>query len=151
LSISFGSYQEDGHSICCLTLDPEELRANVKQTLNVDWDALKAGRDLAGQVVFVGIYDGQVIWAVHDYIGLTVTEIRHGGATVSDHLRRELHGLFETADKYHVPEIYDWVKSIGGYFRRYNGGVLAEWVTGDLSLTPPLDLESRATLAFLQV
>ncbi|KAF8523092.1 phosphatase 2C-like domain-containing protein [Hysterangium stoloniferum] len=124
--------EEDGHTICCLTLDPDELRANVKQTLKLDWEPLKAGRDLAGQVVFVGIYDG------------------HGGVTVSDHLRRQLHILFETVDKYHVPEVYDWVKSIGGYFKRYKGGVLAEWVTGDLSLTPPLDLESRATLAFLQ-
>lgn len=75
----------------------------------------------------------------------------HGGAVVSDHLRRELQGLFESVDKSQIPEVYKWVKSLGGYFKRYQGGVLGKWDKTSLISSPPLDLESRATLAFLQV
>lgn len=75
----------------------------------------------------------------------------HGGAIVSDHLRRELQGLFESVDKSQIPEVNRWVKSLGGYFKRYQGGVLRRWDTDGPSPSPPLDLESRATLAFLQV
>jgi protein phosphatase PTC6 len=75
----------------------------------------------------------------------------HGGAVVSDHLHRELQGLFESVDKSQVPGVNGWVKSLGGYFKRYQGGVLRKWDSDKLPSSPPLDLESRATLAFLQV
>ncbi|KAF8521514.1 phosphatase 2C-like domain-containing protein [Gautieria morchelliformis] len=126
------SYQEDGHSVCCLAIEPDELQTSLKQHHGIDWNPDTLGRDLAGQVVFVGIYDG------------------HGGAVVSDHLHRELQGLFESVDKSQVPGVNGWVKSLGGYFKRYQGGVLRKWDSHDLPSSPPLDLESRATLAFLQ-
>jgi hypothetical protein len=40
------------------------------------------------------------------------------------------------------------MKELGGYFRRFKGGALAPWINGD---GPPLDLEARATQAFLEV
>ena len=76
---------------------------------------------------------------------------RHGGASVSEHLHRELHGLFESVDKSQIPEVYDWIKSLGGYFKRYKGGALAKWTHEGPSSASPLDFEARATLAFLQV
>ncbi|GJJ08791.1 hypothetical protein Clacol_003010 [Clathrus columnatus] len=134
VSVSRGvrSYQEDGHNVSCIFIDPEELQVGLKQSHGIEWNLNKIYKDVANQVVFVGIYDG------------------HGGSTVSDHLRKELHSLFESVDKSQIPEVYDWVKSLGGYFKRYKGGALAQWVTDDHYGTPPLDLEARATLAFLQ-
>jgi len=52
-------------------------------------------------------------------------------------------------DKSNIPELYAWMKEIGGYFKRFKGGALAPWIHGDPS--PPLDLEARATQAFLEV
>lgn len=52
------SYQEDGHSVCCLAIEPDELQASLKQYHNIHWNPDSVGRDLASQVVFVGIYDG---------------------------------------------------------------------------------------------
>ena len=65
-------------------------------------------------------------------------------------LHQNLHGIFESANKSQIPEVLGWAKELGGYFRRYKGGVLQPWATH-----PPtdreLDLEARATLAFLEV
>lgn len=52
------SSQEDGHSVCCLAIEPEELRLSLKQHHNIYWNPDNVGRELASQVVFVGIYDG---------------------------------------------------------------------------------------------
>ncbi|KIJ26130.1 hypothetical protein M422DRAFT_77025 [Sphaerobolus stellatus SS14] len=129
------SYQEDGHSVCCLELNPEELRESVLRSQNYEWDPDKARRELAGQVVFVGIYDG------------------HGGPAISIYLRQHLHELFENVEKSQIPEVHTWIKSLGGYFKRHRGGVLTKWLVDspeEMQKTPPLDLEARATLAFLE-
>jgi protein phosphatase PTC6 len=73
----------------------------------------------------------------------------HGGSAVAQYLRQELHGLFESVDKSNIPELYAYMKEIGGYFKRFNGGALAPWIKGEPST--PLDLEARATQAFLEV
>ena len=89
---------------------------------------------MARQVLFVGIYDG------------------HGGSTVSQYLRQELHGFFESADKSHVPDLLAWAKELGGYFRRFKGGVLTPWLRPESpEAQRKLDLEARATLAFFEV
>lgn len=75
---------------------------------------------------------------------------RHGGSTVAQYLRQELHGLFESVDKDHIPELYLWIKEQGGYFKRFRGGALAPWIHQSDG-TPPLDLEARATQAFFEV
>ncbi|SRR6266550_8865153 len=75
---------------------------------------------------------------------------RHGGSGVSQYLRQELHGLFESADKASIPELYTWTKEIGGYFKRFKGGALTPWIHGVVD-TPCLDLEARATQTFFEV
>ncbi|KIP12483.1 hypothetical protein PHLGIDRAFT_498487 [Phlebiopsis gigantea 11061_1 CR5-6] len=127
-------YQEDFYAFSALSLDPEELRVTVKKHHGTDWDPSALPEALARQVLFVGIYDG------------------HGGSTVSQYLRQELHGFFESADKSHVPEMLEWAKELGGYFRRFRGGVLAPWANPDSpDAQHKLDLEARATLAFFEI
>jgi protein phosphatase PTC6 len=73
---------------------------------------------------------------------------------VSQYLRQELHGVFEKVHRHDIPEVIEWVREIGGYFKRYDGGILKPWVMdgpideGTMEGLPPLDLASRATLAF---
>ncbi|KAJ7225633.1 protein serine/threonine phosphatase 2C [Mycena pura] len=123
-------HQEDFHSFATLSLDPEELRLSVKKAHGVDWDPSSVGV-LSKQAVFVGIYDG------------------HGGSGVAQYLRQELHGLVESVNKSMIPELYAWTQELGGYFKRFKGGVLAPWINGGES--EPLDLEARMTLAFFDV
>ncbi|OJT10072.1 Protein phosphatase 2C -like protein [Trametes pubescens] len=123
-----------GSARLALSLDPAELALSFKKAHNVDWDPSELQPALARQVLFVGIYDG------------------HGGSTVSQFLRQELHGLFENVHKEQIPELYAWTKELGGYFRRFNGGVLAPWIDPDSpDFQRELDLEARATLAFFEV
>ncbi|KAI6008285.1 phosphatase 2C-like domain-containing protein [Pisolithus orientalis] len=126
------SHQADYHALAALCLDVDGLRSSIQKTLNFDWVPENPKDRVARQVVFVGLYDG------------------HGGSTVSQFLRQELHGLFESVDKSHIPELFLWIKHQGGYFKRFTGGVLAPWIhhAGD---SPPLDLEARATQAFFEV
>lgn len=49
-----------------------------------------------------------------------------------------------------IPEMYEWVREIGGYFRRWRGGALSPWVH-DPNYQEEMDLEARATLAFFEV
>lgn len=69
---------------------------------------------------------------------------------MSQFCRQELHALFENVDKSHIPEMYAWIREIGGYFKRFRGGALAPWTQG-VEGKPELDLEARATLAFFEV
>ncbi|KAI0348403.1 protein serine/threonine phosphatase 2C [Trametopsis cervina] len=128
------SYQEDFYTFSALSLDPEELRLTVKKFHGLDWDPSSIPAPLARQVLFVGIYDG------------------HGGSTVSQYLRQELHGFFESAHKSHVPEMLEWAKELGGYFRRFRGGALAPWARPESpDAQKEMDLEARATLAFFEI
>ncbi|TBU63636.1 protein serine/threonine phosphatase 2C [Dichomitus squalens] len=127
-------YQEDFYAFAALSLDPEELRLSYKKAHNLDWVPSELPTTLARQMLFVGIYDG------------------HGGSTVSQFCRQELHGLFENVHKSQVPEVYAWAKELGGYFRRFTGGVLSPWLDQNAeSYQQELDLEARATLAFFEV
>ncbi|KAF8973697.1 phosphatase 2C-like domain-containing protein [Flammula alnicola] len=125
------SQQEDFYGFATLSLNPDELRLSVKKAHGVDWNPDKVGDIFARQVLFVGIYDG------------------HGGSAVSQYLRQELHGLFESVDKSMIPELFAWIKEIGGYFKRFQGGAIAPWIDGKNN--EELTLEARATLAFFEV
>lgn len=126
--------QEDFYAYVCLSLDPEELRLSLQKAHRIDWDISNVPPVLARQVLFVGIYDG------------------HGGSTVSQFLRQELHGLFENVDKSQIPDLFVWATELGGYFKRFKGGVLAPWIRPDSpQANSKLDLEARATLAFFEV
>lgn len=74
----------------------------------------------------------------------------HGGSAVAQYLRQELHGLLENVTKTHIPELFLWIKEIGGYFKRFRGGALAPWIDGTEG-TPEMDLEARCTQAFFEV
>ena len=106
----------------------------LKKAHYFDWDPSYLPPALARQLLFVGIYDG------------------HGGSTVSQFLRLELHGLFESAHKSHVPDVFEWAKEQDGYFRRFKGGAIAPWIDPDRpEAKRDLDLEARATLTFFEV
>ncbi|KAF5313286.1 hypothetical protein D9619_002991 [Psilocybe cf. subviscida] len=125
------SHQEDFYGFASLSLDPKELQLSVKKAHNVDWDPESVGGTLSQQVLFVGIYDG------------------HGGSAVAQYLRQELHGLFESVNKPMIPELFAWIKEIGGYFKRFKGGAITPWKDGNAQ--EELTLEARATLAFFEV
>ncbi|KAF5385416.1 hypothetical protein D9757_005382 [Collybiopsis confluens] len=127
------SYQEDFYAFSALSLDPEELQISLKKSFDIDWDPERVGHVFSRQVVFAGIYDG------------------HGGPAVSGYLRQELHGLFESVQPLMIPELFAWIKELGGYFKRYKGGPLTPWITEPTDSSPKLDLEARAATAFFEV
>ncbi|KAE9408214.1 protein serine/threonine phosphatase 2C [Gymnopus androsaceus JB14] len=126
-------HQEDFYAFSALSLDPEELQIGLKKKLGIEWDPSRVGDVFARQAVFVGIYDG------------------HGGPAVSGFLRQELHGLFESVHPSMIPELFAWIKELGGYFKRYKGGPLAPWIDDSNQAPPKLDLEARAATAFFEV
>lgn len=71
---------------------------------------------------------------------------------MSQFLRLELHGLFESAHKSQVPDVFAWAKEQDGYFRRFKGGAIAPWIHPEKpEAKRDLDLEARATLTFFEV
>lgn len=89
------------------------------------------------------------MYSIYTFV-LILLCIRHGGHEVSKYLQSELHSLFETVTPNLIPEAYQWIKSFGGYFRRFHGGALSEWVDNP-NTSASFDLDARSTLAFLQV
>ena len=70
---------------------------------------------------------------------------------MSQYLRQELHGLLESVDKAHIPEMYAYVKEFGGYFKRFSGGLLSPWINSSIESAGEMDLHARATLTFFEV
>ncbi|KAF8922702.1 phosphatase 2C-like domain-containing protein [Mucidula mucida] len=126
------SNQEDFYAFATLSLDPQELAGNLKKYHKISWDPQSVGNMFADQLTFIGIYDG------------------HGGSAVSQFLRQELHGLFESAKKEDIPELYEFTSELGGYFKRWRGGALIPWIN-DPKCTTFYDIEARATQTFLEV
>ncbi|KDN52782.1 protein serine/threonine phosphatase 2C [Tilletiaria anomala UBC 951] len=114
-------YQEDASSVLCVQLPSGDLkeslaqsRSRVAQQAAVRWDAEKAGgEDLAGQVLWIGCFDG------------------HGGQAISGFLRSFLHDIFERVQPDMVTDTVQYTRSHGGYFRRFTGGLLERWVRQD--------------------
>lgn len=126
--------QEDAYHAATLSLPSDELAISVAKHHDFNWHPSELPSDLASQVLFVGIYDG------------------HGGSFASSFLRDNMHKIIEDATPSQVQSVYDWMRGQGGYFRRWKGGDLAEWVNTDdnpNATVPPFDLNARATLAFL--
>ncbi|SPO30335.1 related to protein phosphatase 2c [Ustilago trichophora] len=130
LSTSRGTrpYQEDTASVSCLHVPVNELRRNYLKLHSLsssaagaaaanaalEWDPEKAGgEELAGQVVWFGCFDG------------------HGGQRVSSFLRDQLHKTFESVEADMVTDTVQYTRELGGYFRRFTGGVLERWVRKD--------------------
>ncbi|QRW18818.1 protein phosphatase 2C [Rhizoctonia solani] len=131
-------------------IKPKRVTGTFAEKLGIlSWDPGRVGPELAGQVVFVGIYDG------------------HGGPSVSQFLQQELHGLFESVQPELAPDAISWMKSQGGivmwilyllngdsplvrgYFKRFKGGALERWAERGAK-SPTFGLEARCTLAFLE-
>ena len=49
--------------------------------------------------------------------------------------------------------MYQYIKEFGGYFKRFNGGLLSPWVKPNAPSTGTgeMDLHARATLTFFEV
>ncbi|KAH9004329.1 protein serine/threonine phosphatase 2C, partial [Lactarius hatsudake] len=129
------AYQEDFHSFATLSLDPQELRLTVSKQLGIDWDPESVGHPFSRTSRICREY----------MMG------EHGGSTVSQFLRQELHGLLESVNKSQIPEMYAYVKEFGGYFKRFSGGLLSPWINSSSESAGEMDLHARATLAFFEV
>ena len=130
---SANSYQQDFYGFATLSLDPHELQYTLRTKLDYEWDPSDLPDFIARQVHFIGLYDG------------------HGGSTASQFCRQEFHAMFENAHPSHIPELYEWIKEIGGYFnRRLRPRPLLPWLEDPNSKTV-FDLEARATTAFFDV
>ncbi|UZJ51457.1 hypothetical protein CBS101457_000777 [Exobasidium rhododendri] len=115
--------QEDTYSVACVHVDPIELRhslevsrSRVLQEAAKRWDPFAEGEDdaIAGQVTWFACYDG------------------HGSQSVSGFLKEELHHAFETLEPNMATDTVRYTRSLGGYFRRFTGGLAAKWVRQEL-------------------
>ena len=132
-TFSANSYQQDFYGFATLSLDPNELIYTLRIKLGYEWDPSGLPDFIARQVHFIGIYDG------------------HGGSTASQFCRQEFHALFENAHPSHIPELYEWIKEIGGYFnKRLRPEPMLPWLQ-DPNSKAVFDLEARATTAFFDV
>jgi len=129
------SYQEDRFTIGSIHIDPSTIQRTIDKVppeFQRQWDPRAVGDEFASQVLFVGIYDG------------------HGGHSVSEYLHTSLHDLFEHIDVAEIPDLVAYLKTYGGYFRRFRGGALQPWAVPGAVTEEHLDLEAHATYAFLQ-
>lgn len=56
---------------------------------------------------------------------------RHGGSKISKFLSSTLHQTFESVTPEMITDTVQYTRSHGGYFRRFNGGLLERWVVKD--------------------
>ncbi|KAF9517724.1 hypothetical protein BS47DRAFT_1430712 [Hydnum rufescens UP504] len=126
------NFQEDAHAISAIHLPWEELQYGLKRNFGISWNPGIGDLDMGTRCCMLVSMMGA-----------------HGGQVVSQYLRDHLHDRFETVETSLVPNVVGWLKESGGYFKRFRGGVLEEW-TRDPPSRRSLDLEARATLAFLQ-
>ncbi|WFD32692.1 hypothetical protein MSPP1_003742 [Malassezia sp. CBS 17886] len=120
--------QEDAMAAACISLPCEALREHIvalsppgaSRDPWFGWSCAEAGgAELGSQVVWFGVYDG------------------HGGPRVSQLLHRRLHHVFESVEPDMVTDTVQYTRSLGGYFRRFTGGVLDRWVRKDLLVRAP--------------
>jgi len=115
--------QEDTYSVACIHVDPIELRhslqvskSRVLQEAAKRWDPFAEGEDdaIAGQVAWFGCFDG------------------HGSQKVSTFLKEELHSAFESMEADMATDTVRFTRSLGGYFRRFTGGMASKWVRQEM-------------------
>ncbi|EPQ28069.1 uncharacterized protein PFL1_04396 [Pseudozyma flocculosa PF-1] len=112
------AYQEDTTSVSCVSLPPAVLRASYLASSSATlrdvaskWSpSTPAEQEVAGQLAWFACFDG------------------HGGQPVSQFLCKELHAIFEDVQEDMVTDTVQYTRSLGGYFRRFNGGLLERWV-----------------------
>ena len=82
-----------------------------------------------------------------------MTGCRHGGDQVSNYLRDNLHQMIEEVSSDDIVDTVNRYKGLGGFFRRFKGGLLSRIATGDESDLARFGFatDQRATMAFMQV
>ncbi|KAL7418198.1 phosphatase 2C-like domain-containing protein [Mrakia frigida] len=144
------SYQEDAVLAVALQLPPLELQASLRSATESGTRPRKFGekREMArgweiqagtaGEVATFGIFDG------------------HGGVEVSTWLKDNLAETIEEAKLEEAADVVKYMQGLGGYFRRFKGGMLSSRLNAQPSSSnsrqpPPLmTLAERATIAFLK-
>ncbi|GMK57324.1 hypothetical protein CspeluHIS016_0401580 [Cutaneotrichosporon spelunceum] len=128
------AYLEDTTSVCAINVDRRELLESLPRF--TQW---RGGSEPGTEeVTFIGIFDG------------------HGGTAVSHFLRDNLASYVESVTVDDIPAVVDATKALGGYFRRWKGGVLNRWTKWATSGTPAvkgtdrLTLDERLTIAYLK-
>lgn len=125
--------QQDAYSATCIALPCDALRAHIGEAARTlqssaewcGWSCEQAGgAEFGAQVVWFGCFDG------------------HGGSSVSGLLRDTLHQVFASAEPDMVTDTVSYTRSIGGYYRKYDGGVLSRWVADDPDKQPVLQPRS---------
>ncbi|GAA5989810.1 hypothetical protein JCM11641_003374 [Rhodosporidiobolus odoratus] len=144
-------YQEDTFAVSSLAVPQSALRLNVlEERLGSGWnpetkegfDGEEVQDDSEGrrrQVACFGVFDG------------------HGGAQTSKYLASSLLPLVEKARESAIPETIDQYRSVGGYLKRYRGGLLERFHKGAIeeaerngTYRRGMGLDEMAVLGFLQ-
>ncbi|GAA5916945.1 PP2C family serine/threonine-protein phosphatase [Sporobolomyces salmoneus] len=139
-------YQEDAYSVHSLAVPRSALKWNVvDDRLGAGWNPTTLegfeGESPPGeedetrrQVAFFGVFDG------------------HGGAQSSKFLKQNLHNLLERARPDAIPSTIDEYRGIGGYLKRYQGGILERFRkdSENYNERKGISLDEMSTLAFLQ-
>lgn len=99
-----------------------------------DGEAPGSDEDMKRQVAFFGVYDG------------------HGGSQSSKFLQQKLHQLLESATAESIPATIDEYRGIGGYLKRYQGGILERFrkESENYNERVGISLDEMSVLAFLQ-
>ncbi|KAG0151091.1 hypothetical protein CROQUDRAFT_37318 [Cronartium quercuum f. sp. fusiforme G11] len=153
------NYQEDCVTISSVRVATAELKKTLAGLFETDiLDRHKSGAvDAEGggieQALFVGVFDG------------------HGGVEAADYLQAHLARLVEDCDASDIPEVIRTYRTVGGYFRRFRGGLLEDLggrmyakgenidvgssaalltASGPKRSADPMCIGERLTLAFLK-
>jgi len=59
------SYQEDAHAVATIHLPWSSLQYGLNRNFGISWNPGLRDMDLAGQLLFVGLYDGFVMILVY--------------------------------------------------------------------------------------
>lgn len=137
------AYQEDFVKISNIHLNLKECSSDLQSHHLIHH--LQPSRP---QALFVGIFDG------------------HGGIEASEYLKDHLDSIVEDCEAEEIPEVIRAYRQLGGYFRRFRGGLLenlgqqmyakqATTNTNTTTTTPsstptPMEMGERLTLAFLK-
>ncbi|BEI86228.1 hypothetical protein CcaverHIS002_0605150 [Cutaneotrichosporon cavernicola] len=128
------TYLEDATAVFAIDVDRGELLNSLPR--GTQWyGGSEPGTE---EVAFVGIFDG------------------HGGTAVSQFLRDNLAAIVESVTPDDIPAAVEATEALGGYFRRWRGGVLNRWTKWAASGAPAekgtdrLNLDERLTLAYLK-
>ena len=164
-------YQEDSFSIHALTLDPREIDRSLHGIQGYPEKEIGKGKGKGKQVqgeegreetrseleetepgeqtVYAAVFDG------------------HNGSFVSSFLKSNLHTRMLGAEQASVASVVDKYRSLGGYLRRYKGGILeglvneparrgarrpseAEVKEKEIKMSEPWNLHQRIHASFLQ-